>query len=46
MIFSIGASIGMTTVTAQNAGVEVTMRVADTACYSAKKAGGNRVQRM
>ncbi|NOT08915.1 MAG: EAL domain-containing protein [Gemmatimonadales bacterium] len=41
--FSIGASIGLVQLTADNGGVAVVMRAADAASYAAKEAGGNRV---
>lgn len=41
--FSIGASIGLIRVTAEDGGVEAVLRAADVACYTAKEGGGNRV---
>ncbi len=41
--FSIGASIGLTRVTADHGNVAAVLRAADAACYAAKEAGGNRI---
>jgi diguanylate cyclase (GGDEF)-like protein/PAS domain S-box-containing protein len=42
--FPLGASIGLIPVTADGGGVAAVLRAADTACYAAKEAGGNRVR--
>lgn len=41
--FSIGASIGVTPVTAGGGGIAAVLRTADAACVTAKEGGGNRV---
>ncbi len=43
--YSISASIGLISLTADTGGMAAAMRIADAACYQAKQLGGNRVAR-
>lgn len=42
-VFSVSASIGLIPITTESGGKAAVLRAADSACYQAKEAGGNRV---